>query len=142
MNKQALLFIGLTSFIHFSCRKDNLGKSSTYGTNPTSYVLKRQTWTGPTTNGSSFLYKYNSDHLVSAIEYYQWGSYAVNGGPSQKWYDTAYYGFEYTNGLCTKWTMNEGGGKGYIRYEYNDRDLPAKSTIYYMYSHIITATTW
>src|SRR4030095_6291851 len=132
MNKQFVLFILLTSVLSFSCRKErDCEKDETYITNPTSYVLKRQIWTGPTTNGGSFLYVYNSDHVVSRIERYQWGTYSSNGGPLQTWFDTAYYTFEYTNGLCIKWSVDEGGAKGYFVYEYNEKKLPVKRTLYY-----------
>jgi hypothetical protein len=132
MNKQILLLISLVIFISFSCRKDiDSGKSKAYITNPTSYILKHQIWSGPTTSGESFMYVYNSDHLISRIERYQWGTYSANGSSLQTWYDTAYYRFEYTNGLCTKWTINEGGANGYFIYEYNDGKLPVKSTLYY-----------
>lgn len=132
MNKQFVLFILLISLLSFSCRKErDCEKNESYITNPTSYLLKRQIWTGPTTNGGSFLYVYNSDHVVSRIERYQWGTYSSNGGPLQTWYDTAYYTFEYTNGLCTKWSVDEGGAKGYFVYEYNEKKLPVKRTLYY-----------
>ena len=130
MNNQVFLFISLIILLNFSCTKDN-GNNNTYATNPTSYILKRQTWTGPTTNGESFLYIYNSDNLISRIERYQWGTSSINGGPLQTWYDTAHYTFEYTSGLCTKWTINEGGANGYFVYEYNRRNLPVKGTLYY-----------
>ena len=133
MNKKTLLLVALTSLLAFSCRKEiDRGKNEPYITNPTSYVLKRQIWTGPTTNGGSFLYIYNKDHLVSKIERYQWG---------QTWHDTAYYSFEYTNGLCTKWVRDEGGGLSYIVYEYNEKKLPVKSTIYDI-DHIVQSYTF
>ena len=132
MNKKILLLVALTSLLAFSCRKEiDPRKNGPYITNPTSYVLKHQTWTGPTTNGGSFLYIYNPDHLVSKIERYQWGTYSTNGGPWQTWHDTSYYSFEYTNGLCTKWVIDEGGSQAYIVYEYNEKKLPVKRTIYY-----------
>jgi hypothetical protein len=132
MNKQVFSFISVIILLNFSCRKDDsYGKNNTYATNPTSYILKRQTWTGPTTNGSSFLYIYNSDNLISRIERYQWGTSSINGGPLQMWYDTAYYVFEHNSGLCTRWTINEGGANGYFVYEYNPRNLPVKRTLYY-----------
>ena len=132
MKKNVFLFISLIILLNFSCKKnDQYCKNNTYAINPTSYILKRQTWTGPTTNGSSFLYIYNSDNLISKIERYQWGTYSMNGGPLQTWYDTAYYAFEHNNGLCTKWTMNEGGANGYFVYDYNNRNLPVKRTLYY-----------
>jgi hypothetical protein len=132
MTNKLLLFISLISLLNFSCRKvKDRSTSEPYISNPTSYVLKRQIWTGPTTNGESFLYVYNSDHLVSKIERYQWGTFSANGGPPQTWQDTAYYTFEYTNGLCTKWSIDEGGAKGYYVYEYNEKKLPVKRTLYY-----------
>ncbi len=118
--------------LNSSCKKENdFVKNNPFLTNPTSYILKRQIWTGPTANGSSFLYSYDTNHLISKIERYQWGTYSVNGGALRTWYDTAYYAFEHTNGLCTKWTIDEGGAKGYFLYEYNHYQLPAKRTIYY-----------
>jgi hypothetical protein len=142
MKSQSLLFIPLIIFCFISCRKENLGfddnqNTINHITNPTSYILKRQTWTGPTTNGESFLYKYNTNHLVSKIERYQWGTYSSNGGPQQTSYDTAYYTFEYTNGLCTKWRIQEGGADGYFIYEYNSQNLPVKRTLFYTYNNAV-----
>jgi len=114
--------------ICFGCRKDSVNPVIQ---NPTSYILRKETWTGPTTNGESFAYFYNSSHLVERIERYQWGTYSANGGPTQTWFDTAYYTFEYQNGLCAKWSMNEGGACGFLVYEYNKRNLPVKRTLYY-----------
>jgi hypothetical protein len=132
MKKQILLFILFTAVLNFSCRKEkDCSTGQPYITNPTSYILKRQTWTGPNTNGESFLYLYNADHLVSKIERYHWGTFSSNGGPIQTWYDTAYYTFGYTNGLCTKWAFDEGGSNGYYVYEYNEKKLPVKRTLYY-----------
>lgn len=127
MKKGLPILISVVVLFSFSCKKCyELEKNAKpYITNPTSYVLKRQIWSGPTTNGQSFLYIYNSDHLVSKIERYNWG----NGGSSQTWYDTAHYSFEYTNGLCTKWIIDE-GFKGYYVYEYNNLKLPIKRTLY------------
>jgi len=68
MTNKLLLLILLIDLISFSCKNDD----STVIANPASYLLKRQIWTGPATNGSSFLYIYGSDHLVSRIEQYQW----------------------------------------------------------------------
>src|ERR1700761_491210 len=102
MKKKSLLLISLSIFF-IACKKENFrfdytSKTDTpYITNPTSYVLKKQTWTGSTTNGQSFLYIYNTDHLVSKIERYEWGTYSQNGGPQQTWYDTSHNTFEYTN---------------------------------------------
>src|SRR6267154_2943032 len=120
MTNKLLLLILLIDLISFSCKNDD----STVIANPASYLLKRQIWTGPATNGSSFLYIYGSDHLVSRIEQYQWGNYSVNGGPMQTWYDTSYYALEYVNNLCVKFTLRDGGANGYIVYEYNDQKLP------------------
>ncbi len=113
--------------MNFSCNNEGSNVSAI----PGSYLLKRQIWTAPTANGGSFLYIYNSDHLVSRIERYQWGTYSVNGGQLQTFYDTSYYALEYAGNLCTKLTISDGGADGYIAYEYNDQNLPIKSTIYY-----------
>ena len=120
-----ILFFSVIIFLFLSCKKDNTS-ATPYITNPTSYVLKRQTWSGPTTNGSSFSYSYNSDHLVSNIEEYQWTGISPNIA-----YDTARYSFEYTNGLCTKMVTSDGGANGYYIYEYNADKLPVKRTLYY-----------
>lgn len=135
MKKQSLLFISLAIFFSFSCKKEYIGLGS--NRNPTSYLLKKQTWTGPATNGESFSYIYNADNLVSKIERYQWGTYNTNGEPQQTWHDTAYYTFEYTNGLCTKWRMQEGGADGYFIYEYNNQKLPVKRTAYFTYNNTV-----
>lgn len=130
MNKLISLFVLLASLLNFSCKKRiDFVPGEGVITNPTSYILKRQTWTGPSTNGESFLYVYNNNHLVSRIERYQWGTYSVNGGP-QIWHDTAYYSFEYTKGLCTKWKIDETGASGYFVYEYNGKNLPVKRTLF------------
>lgn len=93
--------------------------------NPTSYILRKQTWSGVSSNGESFAYFYNSDHLVSRIDRYQWS----NGTA-----DTTYSTFEYENGLCRKWTLYDGYARafayGYFIYEYNNSDLPVKRTYY------------
>ena len=139
MKRQSILFIPLAIFFFLACRKENIGSiaDTNYITNPTSYILKRQTWSGPATNGESFLYIYNTDHLVSKIERYQWGTFTTNGGPTQTWFDTAYYTFEYTRGICTKWRIQEGGADGYFIYEYNNRKLPAKRTLYFTSTNVV-----
>lgn len=130
--KHISLLFGLTAILGLSCKKQSiLGHPNSFITNPTSYILKHQTWTGPTSNGESFSYFYNSENLISRIERYQWGG----GGTSQMWYDTSYYQFEYNNGLCTKWTIND-GFQGYFIYKYNDQKLPLSRTIYYSDSTI------
>lgn len=130
--KFATILFATFLLLGVSCKKDLLNSSNgPYITNPTSYILIRETWAGPTTNGSSFLYIYDTSHLVSKIEQYEWGTYSVNGGQIQTFYDTSYYTFEYTNGLCSKSRVQSGGAEGYYAYEYNDQKLPVKRTLYY-----------
>ena len=115
--------------IFFSCKKNiPVVNSQPYITNPTSYILKREIWSGPATNGQSFLYSYNEEHLVTTIEQFTWYTYSRNGGPLERFYDTVYNSFEYTNGLCTKWMLPN----GYLLYEYNELKLPLKCTSYQM----------
>ncbi len=40
--------------------------------------------------------------------------------------DTSYFHFEYTNGICQKWTETHNGGTGSAIYEYNSKGLPVK----------------
>ncbi len=137
MKKQYLLFIPLFLSLLSSCKKDFVESAddpktqTNHITNPTSYVLKKQSWTGPPNSGHHFSYEYNADHLVSKIERYQWGTYSVDGGPEQRWETTDYYTFEYTNGLCTKWRIQTSAGDGYFTYEYNNKNLPVKRTVYH-----------
>lgn len=141
MKKQSFLFITLILSIFSSCKRDIVESADTPmtqsndNTNPTSYVLKRQTWTGTGSNGQSFLYEYNSDHLVSKIERYQWGTYREDGGSEQRWETKDYYTFEYTNGLCNKWRIQETGIDYYFIYEYNNKNLPVKRTAYSTYGN-------
>ena len=123
-NPIAVLFV--TALIAAcSCTKRPNDEKKLEIQNPTSYLLRKIIWSGPTSNGESLAFFYNSDHLVSKIERYEW-----SGGPSQITYDTSYYSFEYTNGLCTKWKVSE-GFEGYFIFEYNTRNLPVKRTCYY-----------
>jgi len=130
MKKEFLFGFLIISAIIFSCRKkyDFVDGNNQ---NPTSYILKKETWSGSTTNGEAFAFFYNNDRLVSRIERYQWGTYSVNGGPPQTWYDTSYYTFEYVNGLCKKSNVKDGGADGYFVYEYNNKNLPVKRTCYH-----------
>ena len=131
MRKYSILFIFLITMFFISCKKDNNDIKTSNSQNPTSYLLKRQTWTGSVSNGQSILYVYNGDNLVSKIEKYEWGTYSTNGGTIQTWYDTTFYSFEYTNGLCTKWIVGkEGTQQNYFVYEYNNDKMPVKLTYY------------
>ena len=124
-------FFLIFTLIGASCNKHiDTGRATPYITNPTSYILKRQIFSGPTTNGKSFLFIYNQDNLVSEIREYQWFSVSTNGAPPQIWHDTASSKFEYENGLCTKWSVDK-PGRGYFVYKYNDKNLPVSRTVYY-----------
>jgi YD repeat-containing protein len=126
------LFLFL-AIIFFSCKKENNNSVSIpYITNPTSYVLTSEIWSGPATNGEYFYFTYNSEHLISKIQRIQWGTESVNGGSMQKWYDTANYAYEYTHGLCSRWIVTEGGSNWFYTYEYNNNKLPVKRTVYSM----------
>jgi len=106
----------------YSCTKEPDGSPAKIQ-NPTSYILKRQTWSGVPSNGLSVAYFYNSDHLISRIEKYVWGIGFA---------DTSYSTFEYENGRCRKRTEYDGYARaypyGYFIYEYNKDDLPVKRT--------------
>ena len=93
-------------------------------TNPTSYVLISDTWAGPITNGTSYLFSYNSDHLISTIEWIQWSNGSTLNG------DTVYYHYQYANGLCDKVIMNHNGETAYSTYEYNNKGLAIKVVLY------------
>lgn len=135
MNKISLLLLSIVLLFCISCKKETEEiTKATYSNipnnNPTSYLLKSQIWSGPSTNGGGFFYYYNSDNQVYKIKRHQWGTGSSNGGPVVRWDDTTYYYFEYTNGLCTKWTIDDHGSKGYYTYDYNAQNLPYKRTTY------------
>lgn len=122
-----LLLILLYSSIFFSCKKQNDVPAGITTGNPTSYILKKQTWSGPATNGQSFVYSYSSNHLVSKIERYQWGTMSENGGPVHIWHDTTSETFEYNGNLCTKWIVNAGP---YYTFDYNEHGQVSKRSFY------------
>src|SRR5215471_9095075 len=127
-----LLFLSTT--ILFNCCEKNSGITNRYDNvvtdNPTSYLLVSEDWSGPSTNGESISFFYNDQNLVTKIGRYQWGTYSVNGGPLQTWYDSSYSYYEYTDGLATKITSSENGGGSYIIYVYNNDRLPIERIIY------------
>jgi len=111
----------------FACKKDNHQRSGGNDKNHTSYLLKKQTFDHATgTNGEFFLYEYNADDLISEIKRVQWGK----NSSGQKWYDTASYSFQYSNGLPVRCTIKERGGTWYYDYTYNG-SLISKKTIRY-----------
>lgn len=125
MKWQSALFIFWIPIV-FSCRKEvPQGNVAPKITNPTDYLLESITWSGPTTNGQSQLFFYNSDNLVSSLETIQWCCGTTTMA------DTTYEYFQYSNGLCKKVTVSGTfSGNGSIIYEYNDRGLPEKATTY------------
>jgi hypothetical protein len=119
----------------FSCRKETpQADARPKITNPTDYLLISQTWTGPTTNGLSYTLSYNDQNLLSDVEGIQWCCGTTADG------DTTYSHFEYSNGLCQKFTIIHQGGSGSIAYEYNSRNLPVKMNAFtgttYYYTNI------
>jgi hypothetical protein len=122
-SQPAILFLFL--FFILSCRKETpQADAGPKITNPTDYLLVSQTWTGPTSNGLSYILSYNDENLLSDAEDIQWwGGSTANG-------DTSYLHFEYSNGLCQKWTETHNGATGSAIYEYNSKGLPVKVVFY------------
>jgi hypothetical protein len=129
MKRYAFIVILSVNLFLAGCTKDN-NFMNAYIQNPTSYLLTKEEWTGPSSNGESFFFFYNDYNLVTKVERCQWGTVSVNGGPAEMWYDTADYFIEYSNGLASKVTMEEGGSLAYLIYEYDNGHLPTKRTIY------------
>jgi hypothetical protein len=109
-----------------SCRKETPhADTGSKITNPTDYLLVSQTWTGPTSNGLSYILSYNKENLLSDAENIQWWGGSTSNG------DTTYYHFEYANGLCQKVTVTDNPrSTGTIIYEYNTKSLPVKVVFY------------
>ena len=129
MKTTFLILIGINTFLFSSCKKNfDVGSNtnSPYTDNPTSYILKSQVWSGPTTNGLSYLYTYNNNHLITSIKEIDWRMQTDNGTSSQKVYDTTYNTFEYMNGLCSKATERINEFNAYYTYEYNSNRLLIK----------------
>ena len=118
-----ILFLMLVFIL--SCRKETPKVDAKAKiTNPTDYLLVSQTSTGPTSNGLSYILSYNDENLLSDVENIQWWGGSVANG------DTSYCHFEYSNGLCHKFTTNENGSTGSAVYEYNTKGLPVKVVFY------------
>lgn len=123
----AFLLFGLCA-----CKKDRDSNSTFWDNrNPTSYVLKRQTFehTGGT-NGESYHFSYNSANLVSEIKRIQWGYGPVNIIPIEKWYDTSVQRFDYQNGLPVKCTIKESSGLWYYEYSYKGTQIEQTTVRY------------
>jgi len=94
----------------------------------TSSLLTRITWSGPATNGLSYLFSYNNEGLVSKVTNTAWGTFQINGIQSM-WKDTSYTYFEYSNGRVSK-SWGSGFSSAYFRYQYDNKGLLTKR-IYY-----------
>jgi hypothetical protein len=115
----------LLMLLVFSCKKETPRVTvSPKITNPTDYLLVSQTWTGPSSNGLSYILSYNDENLLSDAENIQWwGGSMANG-------DTTYLHFEYSNGLCIKVSINENANSGSVVYDYNSNGLPVRAVTY------------
>lgn len=112
----------ILSTILLSCKKES-PKVTPPNANPTDYLLTSVTWSGPLTNGESYQLLYDSDHLVSVIEDITWSASPGNT-------DTAYFNFQYTDGLCSKVTRTDKTDSSYWTYEYDNMKRPVKQTNY------------
>lgn len=92
--------------------------------NPTSYELISEVWSGPVTNGQSYLFAYDSTHLLTSYKRIQWGQGGYNitdsgNFPLPGFADTSYFHVEYSNGRVSGLYSVDGGARGYAAYEYD-----------------------
>jgi hypothetical protein len=129
MTKQKLMYFTLVLFFLYACKKDKI-EIYENTINPTSYVLTKQTFiTSTGSNGQWYNYIYNEENLIKEIQRIQWGTYTVNGGELQRWQDTSYQFFVYSNNLPIKCIIEEGPNTWYYEYEYTN-GLITKKTFY------------
>jgi hypothetical protein len=111
-----------------ACKKDTHEGLTGNDNNPTSYLLKKQTFEHTAaTNGQLFFFEYNADNQVSQIKRVQWGYRAA---PVEKWYDTAIYSFQYSNKLPVRCTIQEMHGTWYYDYTYSGNKIIQKTIKY------------
>jgi|GEM_PF-2169982 len=122
--KQYCIILAWAILLTCSCRK----QSPPAPTFRTSSLLTKITWSGPATNGLSYIFSYNNEGLVSKVTNAVWGTVETNGIQSI-WKDTSYTWLEYSNGRVSRsWESNTGGT--YFRYQYDNKGLLTKR-IYY-----------
>jgi hypothetical protein len=120
-----------------NCKKEN--SVASLSSNPTSYELTSIVWSGPTTNGQSFYFTFNSSHLLTDYKRIQWGQGGYNitdsgNIPLPGWADTGYYHLEYSNGRVARQYIADtvGGMFGYWTYAYNSQGWLTSVRTYYL----------
>lgn len=135
MTPKSLMLVAASTIALASCKKD-AGSLSSQISNPTTYELTSIVWSGPTTNGESIYFTYDSTHLLTDYKRIQWGQGGYNITDSGSillpgWTDTGYYHLEYNNGRLARQYENDGGAQGYWAYTYNNHGWLTSIATYY-----------
>lgn len=138
MNTKYTCLLISVFFLLMGCRKSMTSAPAGFSQNPTSYELVSEVWSGPVTNGQSYLFTYDdSTHLLTSYKRIQWGQGGYNitdsgNFPLPGFSDTSYFHLTYSDGRISRLYSSDGGAQGYAAFEYNSKGWLVKSTNYFL----------